>query len=73
LPHLGFGELLVVLAIVMLIFGAGKLPQIGDELGRRIRGASDSPNAADLARLVVLGMAAILAIGLLFTAALRWR
>jgi len=39
MPHLGFWELLVVLAVVMLIFGAGKLPEIGDELGRRMRGA----------------------------------
>jgi len=31
------GELLVILLIVLLIFGAGKLPQIGDSLGRSIR------------------------------------
>lgn len=38
------GELLIVLLIVLLIFGAGKLPAIGDALGRSIknfrRGAS---------------------------------
>ncbi|MBI4509444.1 MAG: twin-arginine translocase TatA/TatE family subunit [Deltaproteobacteria bacterium] len=33
----GMGELLIILAIVLLIFGAGKLPQIGDALGRSIR------------------------------------
>jgi sec-independent protein translocase protein TatA len=33
----GMGELLVILVIVLLIFGAGKLPQIGDSLGRSIR------------------------------------
>lgn len=33
----GMGELLVILLIVLLIFGAGKLPQIGDSLGRSIR------------------------------------
>ena len=31
------GELLIILVIVMLIFGAGKLPQIGDALGRSIK------------------------------------
>ncbi len=34
---LGFGELVVILLIVLLIFGAGKLPQIGDALGKSIR------------------------------------
>jgi sec-independent protein translocase protein TatA len=38
------GELLIILVIVLLIFGAGKLPAIGDALGRSIknfkRGAS---------------------------------
>ena len=34
---LGVGELLVILVIVMIIFGAGKLPEIGEGLGRGIR------------------------------------
>ena len=34
---LGFGELLVLLAIVLVVFGAGKLPQLGDGLGKAIR------------------------------------
>ncbi len=35
----GFGgtELLIILVIVLVVFGAGKLPQIGDSLGRSIR------------------------------------
>jgi len=37
LATLGVWELLVILAIVMLIFGAGKLPQLGDSLGKGIR------------------------------------
>lgn len=32
-----FGELVIILLIVLLVFGAGKLPQIGDALGRSIR------------------------------------
>ncbi len=34
---LGIGELLVILVIVLIIFGAGKLPEIGAALGRGIR------------------------------------
>ncbi len=37
MPNLGFGELVIVLLIVMLIFGAGRLPQIGEGLGKAIR------------------------------------
>ena len=35
----GFGhtEILVILVIVLIIFGAGKLPQIGSGLGQAIR------------------------------------
>jgi sec-independent protein translocase protein TatA len=34
---LGFGELLVILLIVLVLFGAGKLPEIGEGIGRGIR------------------------------------
>ncbi|WP_243373711.1 twin-arginine translocase TatA/TatE family subunit [Geotalea sp. SG265] len=35
----GFGmpELIVILVIVMVIFGAGKLPEIGSALGKSIK------------------------------------
>lgn len=39
---LGMGELLVILVIVLLIFGAGKLPQIGDAFGKAIRNFKSS-------------------------------
>jgi sec-independent protein translocase protein TatA len=35
--NLGMGELVVILLIVLVIFGASKLPQIGDALGKSIR------------------------------------
>jgi sec-independent protein translocase protein TatA len=35
---LGAPELLIILLIVVVIFGAGKLPEIGSALGRSIRG-----------------------------------
>ena len=34
---MGPGELVLILVIVLIIFGAGKLPQIGDALGKGIR------------------------------------
>ncbi|MFI5314231.1 MAG: twin-arginine translocase TatA/TatE family subunit [Myxococcota bacterium] len=34
---LGMGELLVILVIVIVIFGAGRLPQIGQGLGEGIK------------------------------------
>lgn len=37
-PNLGMGELVIILLIVMLIFGASRLPQLGEGLGKAIRG-----------------------------------
>ena len=39
---LGMGELLVILAIVVLIFGVNKIPQLGKGLGEGIRNFRDS-------------------------------
>ena len=33
---LGIQELLIILVIIIIIFGAGKLPQIGSSLGKGI-------------------------------------
>ena len=35
--RLGFGEILIVLVVLLLIFGANKIPQLGDALGKGIR------------------------------------
>jgi len=35
---LGLPELLVILVIIVIIFGVGKLPQIGEGMGKAIRG-----------------------------------
>jgi sec-independent protein translocase protein TatA len=37
MPSLGWQELLLVLLIVVIIFGAGKLPEIGGAVGRGIK------------------------------------
>ena len=43
----GMGELLIILVIVLLIFGAGKLPAIGDALGRSIKNFKRSATGND--------------------------
>jgi len=35
---LGMPELLIIMMIVLLVFGAGKLPEIGGAIGKGIRG-----------------------------------
>jgi len=37
MPQLGMPELIIILVIVIIIFGVGKLPEIGGALGRSIR------------------------------------
>jgi sec-independent protein translocase protein TatA len=37
MPNLGFSELFVVFLIVIVLFGASRLPQIGKGLGEGIR------------------------------------
>ena len=37
MPHLGVPELLIIMVIIILVFGVGKLPQIGKALGQGIR------------------------------------
>ena len=34
---MGFGELVLILVIVVVVFGATKLPQLGDGLGKAIK------------------------------------
>lgn len=37
LPHLGVPELLIILVIIIIIFGVGRLPEIGGAIGKSIR------------------------------------
>ena len=51
MPTLGVQELLIILVIVLVIFGASKLPQLGRGLGEGIRnfkkGIKDSDDSPD--------------------------
>lgn len=44
---LGFTELILILVIVLIIFGAGKLPQLGEGMGKAIKGFKKSVQEAD--------------------------
>lgn len=39
---LGWMELLLILIIVLIIFGAGKLPQLGEGVGKAVKGFKKS-------------------------------
>jgi sec-independent protein translocase protein TatA len=52
MPSVGGPELLIILAIVLLLFGATRLPKLGKGLGQSIRGFKkglneDSPDEID--------------------------
>jgi TatA/E family protein of Tat protein translocase len=42
MEYMGFGELIVLLIVVLLFFGAGRLPAVGAGLGKAIRGFKDA-------------------------------
>ncbi len=48
---LGWSEMIVILFIVLVVFGAGKLPDVGSSLGKGIRNfrkALKEPDAIDV-------------------------
>ena len=51
MPSLGWQELLLILVIVIIIFGVGKLPEIGGAMGKGIRefraNATDNDDTAE--------------------------
>ena len=42
MPRLGIPELLIVLVIIIVIFGANRLPEIGRGIGKGIRNFKDA-------------------------------
>jgi sec-independent protein translocase protein TatA len=44
LPNVGMGELVVILIIVLLLFGAKRLPEVAKSLGRSIKHFKDGMN-----------------------------
>jgi sec-independent protein translocase protein TatA len=37
MPSLGFPELILILVIALIVFGPGKLPSVGNALGKALR------------------------------------
>jgi sec-independent protein translocase protein TatA len=44
---MGTGELIVIAVLVIVLFGAKKLPQLGDGLGKALRGFQKAVNGSD--------------------------
>jgi sec-independent protein translocase protein TatA len=44
LPNVGMGELVVILLIVLLLFGAKRLPEIAKGIGRSIKSFKEGMN-----------------------------
>ena len=44
---LGMPELIIILVIIMVIFGAGKLPELGSGLGKAIRNFKKTTSGKD--------------------------
>ena len=44
---LGFGQLLVILVIILLLFGAGRLPSVMADLGKGLKAFKKSVNEDD--------------------------
>jgi sec-independent protein translocase protein TatA len=47
MPHLGPGELIIILLIVVVLFGAGRVSRLGGELGTAIREFKKGLDAGD--------------------------
>jgi sec-independent protein translocase protein TatA len=44
---IGIGQLLIILLMVLLLFGAGKLPKVMDDLGKGLKAFKSSVNEDD--------------------------
>jgi len=47
MPNIGFSELLIILFIIVLLFGARKLPELARGLGQGIREFKKAANNTD--------------------------
>jgi len=47
MPQIGGPELIIVLAIILIVFGVGRLPEVGGALGKGIREFRKSQKDSD--------------------------
>ena len=58
LPHLGPFELIIILVIIIIIFGVGRLPEVGGAIGRGIREFRKATSEAEEAKKELEGKSA---------------
>jgi len=44
LPNLGMGELVIILIVVLLLFGAKKLPELAKSIGKSLKSFKEGMN-----------------------------
>ncbi len=49
---LGMPELVIILVIIVIIFGAGKLPEIGSGIGKGIKNFKDATKNDDKTKVI---------------------
>jgi sec-independent protein translocase protein TatA len=49
---LGMPELVIILVIIVIIFGAGKLPEIGGGIGKGIKNFKDATKDSDKTKVI---------------------
>ena len=47
MPQFGIGEWLIILVVVVIVFGVGRLPEVGSAMGKAIRGFKKSMSGDD--------------------------
>ncbi|MBS1252302.1 MAG: Sec-independent protein translocase protein TatAy [Anaerolineales bacterium] len=47
MPNLGPAELIILLVIILIVFGVGRLPEIGGALGKGIREFQNASTGTD--------------------------
>jgi sec-independent protein translocase protein TatA len=47
LPNLGLPEIILILVIVLIIFGPGRLPEVGKAIGRSIKSFKDAQTGVE--------------------------
>lgn len=47
LPNVGFGEMIIIFAVLLLLFGAKRLPELASGMGKGIRDFKRAMNGLD--------------------------
>ena len=47
MPHIGFAELLIIMVVILLLFGAKRIPEIAGSMGKGIKEFKKQMNEAE--------------------------